>query len=255
MKQPFGRFAWHDVMTTDIESAIDFFVGLFGWSIQVIDTAQGKGNYRAFHAADRAMGGFVALDPGQDVASHWLGYVSVDNLDRVVTASDSAGGFQAVPPTEIPNVGKIAVLRDPSGGAIAPIERQTEPDILPKSTEEGQICWNELHTPDGVICAPYYAAILGWKPTDRMMGSFGPYTVFSDGTEDVAGMAGSEVASLPFPVWIPYVRVKNLAQAVNRVQQLGGTIWLLPVDIPDVGSVAIVADPSGAPTGLFQSSD
>lgn len=242
-------------MTTDIESAIDFFVGLFGWSIQVIDSAQGKGSYRAFHAGERAMGGFVALDPDQDVASHWLSYVSVDDLDRVVTASDGAGGFQAVPPTEIPQVGRVAVLRDPSGGAIAPLEPETEPDGPPRNTEEGQVCWNELHTPDGDTCAAYYAAILGWKPTDRMMGSFGPYTVFSDGTEDVAGMAGSEVASLPFPVWIPYVRVKDVAQTVNRVQQLGGTIWLLPVDIPDVGGVAIVADPSGAPTGLFQSFD
>lgn len=254
MQQPYGRFVWHDLITTDIESAIDFFVGLFGWSIQVVDTARSKGSYRVFHAAERAMGGFVALDPDREVASHWLGYVAVENLDNVVAASEGAGGVQAVAPIEIPQIGRIAVLRDPSGGNYAPLQRNSEASLPPEETQHGEICWNELHAPDHPRCVAYYGATFGWAADERPMGSYGQYTVFNDGTRDVAGLAGHRVASLPCPVWIPYVRVTDLTKAANRVQQLGGAFWVLPVDIPDVGSAAVIADPSGAPTGLFQSS-
>ena len=254
MQRPCGRFVWHDLRTTDIEAAIDFFVGLFGWSIQVVDTARSKGGYRVFHANDRVMGGFVALQADLGEVSHWLGYVSVEDLDPVVAASDDARGSQAVSPTEIPQVGRIAVLRDPCGAAFAPLQRISETDPSPSHTGDGEICWNELHSPEPSLCAAYYSAVLGWTADQRPMGPFNPYIVFGACGEDVAGLSGPLVASLPFPVWIPYVRVPDLSQAANRAQQLGGSLWLLPVDISGVGSVAVIADPSGAPTGLFQGS-
>lgn len=252
MQQPYGRFVWHDLRSTDIEAAIDFFVGLFGWSVQVVDTDRGKGSYRVFHVNHRVMGGFVALQADLGEVSHWLGYLAVENLDQVVAASDDAGGTQAVSATEIPQVGRIAVLRDPSGGGFAPLQGISETEPQPERTGHGEFCWNELHSPDQPGCAAYYSAVFGWRADERPMGPFDPYTVFGDCEGDVAGLAGPHVASLPFPVWIPYVRVTDLTRTADRVQQLGGSFWLLPQDIPGVGRVAIIADPSGAPTGLFQ---
>ncbi len=252
MEQLMGRFVWHDLMTTDIESAIDFFVGLFGWSIQVVDSGSGGANYRVFHAAGRAMGGFVAMDPVHGVASHWLGYVSVQDLDHVVTAADAAGGSIAVAPTHIPQVGRFAVLRDPSGGTLAPLQRDPKFDEPQRDSEDGQICWNELHSSDPADCADYYATVFGWRAAERELAAYGPYTVFSDHSKDLAGMAESKLLSRPATLWIPYVLVSDLGRSVSRVQQLGGSVWLLPVDIPEVGGAAIIADPSGAPTGLFQ---
>jgi predicted enzyme related to lactoylglutathione lyase len=54
------------------------------------------------------------------------------------------------------------------------------------------------------------------------------------------------------PTWLPFVRVKNLAESVGLAKQLGGQVLLEPR--PDLfeGRVAVLADPTGAAIGVLE---
>src|SRR6185295_15761500 len=45
----------------------------------------------------------------------WTGYVGVDDVDAYAGRVSKAGGAIHVPPTDIPNVGRFAMVADPQG--------------------------------------------------------------------------------------------------------------------------------------------
>ena len=51
----------------------------------------------------------------------WTGYVTVDNIDETAKLTESLGGRVIIPPTDIPEVGRFAILADPQGAGIAAI--------------------------------------------------------------------------------------------------------------------------------------
>jgi len=50
---------------------------------------------------------------------HWLGYVAVQDVDAIARQATELGGMVIVPGTEIPGVGRFAVLADPQGAFFA----------------------------------------------------------------------------------------------------------------------------------------
>jgi predicted enzyme related to lactoylglutathione lyase len=50
---------------------------------------------------------------------HFRIYVAVDNIDESAAKAESLGGSILRPPVDIPNVGRMAVLRDPTGAAFS----------------------------------------------------------------------------------------------------------------------------------------
>jgi predicted enzyme related to lactoylglutathione lyase len=51
----------------------------------------------------------------------WKSYVTVDNIDETAKMAESLGGKICLPPTDIPEVGRFAIIVDPQGGVIAAI--------------------------------------------------------------------------------------------------------------------------------------
>lgn len=82
-----GRFVWHDMMTKDLDRSLAFYSALFGWRITAADT--GDPPYRMIHLGDRPIGGMLPLDRSSEIPSHWIGYVTTDDihasLGRVTT--------------------------------------------------------------------------------------------------------------------------------------------------------------------------
>ena len=74
-------------------TALQFYKALFGWTTNDISTPP-----------------------------HWLVYFAVDDTDAIVRQSESQGGTTIVPPMDVANVGRFAVLRDPQGGYFAVIK-------------------------------------------------------------------------------------------------------------------------------------
>jgi predicted enzyme related to lactoylglutathione lyase len=57
------------------------------------------------------------------------------------------------------------------------------------------------------------------------------------------------------PNWLPFVRVKNVAEAVTKAEQLGGKALIAPKAEHLKGRIAVIADPTGAALGLLEWSE
>ena len=118
-----GSFSWNELTTTDTAGALAFYTGLFGWTTEVkkMDgpTSTGCTEYTIVKVGDRMVGGIMKSPPG--VPTVWTSYVTVDNVDETAKQAESLGGKVMLPPTDIPHVGRFAILIDPQGAAIAAI--------------------------------------------------------------------------------------------------------------------------------------
>ena len=114
---PPGDFIWYELMTPDAEGAKAFYDAVVGWNIGE-GVAEFNG-YRMINTGDGgAAGGVLPLD--DEMQQHgarptWLGYISVRDVDSKVAAIEESGGKSLMPPTDIPNVGRIAMVADPQG--------------------------------------------------------------------------------------------------------------------------------------------
>lgn len=119
--------------------------------------------------------------------------------------------------------------------------------------QDATFIWNELVTNDQQKCGPFYSALLGWTRKEVDIGPAGLYTVFQSNGTDVAGMMSpaSEYSRSRPPFWSAYISVDDIDACAARVAALGGQIIAEPEDIPDVGRVCMLADPSGAPVCLM----
>jgi predicted enzyme related to lactoylglutathione lyase len=119
----------------------------------------------------------------------------------------------------------------------------------------GAICWNELHTRDTKRAADFYTKVVGWttRPGSGVFGS--QYTEwFTRGGQHVGSMM-SMPAQVPAGVpsnWAIYINVADVDAAVAKAVKLGARRLAESFDVPTVGRVGVIADPTGAVVHLFQ---
>ena len=112
-----GSFSWNELTTSDTQAALEFYTKLFGWKTEVMHME--CMDYTIVKVGDRMVGGVMTAPEGAPV--QWTGYVTVDDIDETAKLAQSLGATICVPPTDIPEVGRFAVLRDPQGATIAAI--------------------------------------------------------------------------------------------------------------------------------------
>ena len=120
--QTHGDFSWSELMTRDLEGAKKFYQELLGWKLEDMPMQQG-GTYTVLKAGERSVGGMMSM-PSQvpaEVPSHWMAYVTVDDVDAVAKKVGELGGAILVPPMDIPDVGRFCTFKDPQGAAISVI--------------------------------------------------------------------------------------------------------------------------------------
>jgi len=109
-----GAFSWLELMTGELDDAAAFYSEIFGWSVRRMDMPTGP--YHVIKVGDTDVGGLMATPPDAGpVPPHWGVYITVDNVDSVAEKVKAHGGTIVVPPTDIPTVGRFAVLQDPQG--------------------------------------------------------------------------------------------------------------------------------------------
>jgi uncharacterized protein len=200
------------------------------------------------------VGGLVSLPTSEGISSHWMPYVEVKDLDAVVRRAKELNGFVPVPPTPLDGMGRFAVIADQRGAHISPIEVGSNAKLKGSKAGQpgpGQVSWNEVISDDPESTAKFFADVFGWEASAQQFGG-NPYTIFKKGEEQLGGcMKAPE--GVP-PQWIAYWTVNNVDQSVNRAKQLGARVDAPPFDVPNVGRMAWLADPTGAPFALFQAS-
>lgn len=109
-----GSMCWTELATKSPAPAAEFYRGLFGWSASTTDL--GPFRYTEFLAGERPVAGMqrITEDWGL-VAPHWLVFFAVDDCDATAAHATSLGARVQLPPTELPRLGRYAVLADPDG--------------------------------------------------------------------------------------------------------------------------------------------
>ena len=116
---PPGTFCWPELGTTDPKGAAAFYRTLFGWNAKV--GTDGGVEYTEFSAGGSPSAGMMEM-PSQvpsEVPAHWTPYFQVTDCDATAAKATSAGGKTIVPPTDIPKVGRFAMIEDPQGAMFA----------------------------------------------------------------------------------------------------------------------------------------
>lgn len=115
-----GAFCWNELYTTDPKRAGDFYSKMFDWAREPMPMPTGQ-EYTIFKKGDAQAAGMMELPKEWKVAPHWLVYFAVDDSDRTVDKARKMGAGVMVPPTDIPNIGRFAILNDPQGADFAVI--------------------------------------------------------------------------------------------------------------------------------------
>jgi predicted enzyme related to lactoylglutathione lyase len=244
-------------MTPDPDGAKVFYDQVVGWNIG--EPMPGPMDYRMIGRADGGNAGGV-LRLTSDMASHgakpiWLGYIHVRDIDAAVAATEKAGGQVYMGASDIPEVGRIAMVTDPQGAPfylMTPTPPADKPDAKSDvfaPNELGRCAWNELATSDQKAALDFYTAQFGWTAGDIMpMGDMGDYQFIMQ--DDV--MIGAIMTRAPEnPVrWRFYFRVADVDAAKAAAERGGGTIIHGPQEVPGGDRVLIGRDPQGAEFAL-----
>ncbi len=112
-----GEICWSELSTTDVEGCKRFYSDMFGW------TYSGGADYQEIHlGGGKQFGGIMQkASELENVPSHWMSYVSVDDIDASMAKAVELGGSVVVPVMDIPKTGRFGVISDPSGAVIAMI--------------------------------------------------------------------------------------------------------------------------------------
>ncbi|MCA9719328.1 MAG: VOC family protein [Myxococcales bacterium] len=109
-----GASCWNELATHDPEEAARFYCALFDWRAETVEIDGTR--YTTFHRGALATAGMVAMDPSWgDVPPHWMVYFQVAKAGDVVERARELGGDVRTPATDIPPVGRFAVIGDPQG--------------------------------------------------------------------------------------------------------------------------------------------
>ena len=239
-----GRFVWRELMTTDVAKARGFYGELFGWTYQ--DAPMGDFTYTLVKKGEPMIGGMMEMKDAPH-PPHWMSYVSVDDVDAAAKRAGESGGTVAVPPTDIPNIGRFSVIGDPDS-AFFTLFKSAQGDPAPSMPGVGTFCWETLSTNDVEKAKDFYGKVVGWT-VGAGPGGNPNVPVFAAGDAQVADVQKAQ--GVP-PSWMTYVVVEKLEAANERATKLGGTIVMPLIEVPHVGRISLMRDPTGAHLGLFE---
>lgn len=121
------------------------------------------------------------------------------------------------------------------------------------SKTHGTWFWHELLTSDVRKAKSFYGKLFGWTTQPMKMPGM-TYTMWKRGRSMHGGMMDSKNAGGAPPHWMTYVQVDDVDASAKRVARLGGKVVAKPFDIPGVGRICVIADPTGAMISMIQPS-
>jgi uncharacterized protein len=120
-----GEFCWTEIITTDVENSKNFYTNVFGWEFNQSKATGEDFEYLEYNNPNSfPMGALFKMTPemsgdGEVPPPHFTNYIHVNNVDEMAAKAFELGGKVIVPPSDIPNVGRFAVIQDPTGGTFS----------------------------------------------------------------------------------------------------------------------------------------
>lgn len=236
-----GTPCWYELTTKDLDKAADFYGKAIGWSIA--DSGMEGIDYRLASAGDTIVAGLMAMP---DAPTFWMIYFAADDCDATVRAAAAEGAAIHRPPTDIPGVGRFAILTDPQDATFAILQPQSggQGGAFDQA-KMGHGNWHELYTTDPESALAFYGKLFGWTESRRMdLGEMGFYHIIAHNGTDIGGVF-KPGGGTP-PLWMPYFGVDGAEAALGRIKAGGGALRNGPMEVPGGAWIVQAADPQGA---------
>lgn len=237
-----GTPSWID-LGADIDKAKAFYGSLFGWEAAETGTIEETGGYCIFMLQGKPVAG---LGPQQGPGHpYWTTYISVADADATAAKVKDAGGSVVVEPMDVMDAGRMAVFSDSTGAMFS----VWQPGTMPGAglvNESNTWCWSELDSRDVEGAKAFYTKVFGWK-TEDMEGPM-QYTTLKVGDDPIGGLMPmpEAVPAMVPSFWLTYFAVDDCDAAIKKVESLGGSVLMPPMDIPGTGRFSVVTDDQGA---------
>ncbi len=245
-----GTPCWVDLMTPDIDGAIAFYTGLFGWEHETTLMPDGSHMYTTLRKDGLRVAGLGGTFPGMENApAVWNSYVAVENAEETAALIEKAGGKIIMAPMQVMEHGTMCVASDPFGAAFS-LWQPDQHKGAEVVNEPDTYSWNELLTSDIDGAKSFYNQVFGWEYEGQQMGP-GMYWVIQGGSE--GGLGGLMVRPEAYPAqapdaWAVYFWVADLAAKVAAATAAGATVANEPMTVPGIGTFAVMLD---ANHGMF----
>jgi uncharacterized protein len=115
----------------------------------------------------------------------------------------------------------------------------------------GTPCWVDLGVADIGKAKAFYTGLFGWDVQEGPPESGGYSMAELDG-RPVAGIGPKMGPAEMPPAWTTYIASADADDTVRKIREAGGQVAMEPMDVMDVGRMAIAADPGGAFFGIWQ---
>ena len=269
---PPGVSCFVDTERTDVDAAMAFYGGLFGWSYKDVSPA----------GAPRFA---LAQIDGLDVAGHRRGLrrragrrgtptSRSRDADAIVAKVEAAGGTTLLAPLDFGEAGRMAVFADPEG-AVFRVWQAAEAGGAELVNAPGAWNWSDLETRDIAAAKAFYSAVFGWEYQDVDFGSgaatmirvpgygdhleaLNPGTLARhkeggapEGFSDAIGWMQPPSGADGPARWAVTFGVADADEAASRAAELGGAVLVEPFDVP-YSRMAVIRDPDGATFTLGQ---
>jgi predicted enzyme related to lactoylglutathione lyase len=246
-----GTFCWADLGSPDAAAAKRFYTALFGLTAE--DRPMGPDAVYTMLTVDgRSVAALYQQEPAPGgTPPQWLSYISVGSVNESAQRAKELGGAILMDPFDVLDVGRMAMVQDPTGAVVALWEprRHTGAGLM---GEPNALCWNELATTDTQRAGAFYTSLFGWSTETQPLGA-GTYTLFTDAGAPRGGMMAIPPQLGPVPShWKIYFAVSDCEGQTTLAQSLGGAVRFPPTDAAGVGRYSVLADPQGAVFAVIQ---
>jgi predicted enzyme related to lactoylglutathione lyase len=234
------RFDWHELQTRDCARASRFYEAFGGWT--TADVSAGGPRERHLCAVDGAAIGAITISQAPPhVPAFWLPFLAVGDLEGSIARARALGARVLREPAPMPGAGSLAVAIDPRGALFG--LRSVEPADPNESLPEA-FCWDELLTDEAESAAAFYAALTGCSIEVVDLGPMGSYRILVSDAGRIAGVMKHPENVRPH--WLPYLGVRDVDADTSRAVELGASLYFAPREIPGMGRLSGIDDPTGA---------
>jgi predicted enzyme related to lactoylglutathione lyase len=245
-----GKQVFAELVTPDLAAAEKFYGSLFGWQFKAVPGLSAP--YATAVLGGINVAGLVQkpLPAAEHRQSAWLTFLAVTDVGAAVSTAEAQGGRTLMPAHEAPGRGEEALLADPQGAVFGVLTSSSgdPPDVLAAT---GTFIWQSLHAGDPMRDAAFYAKLFGYQVFGGPPDGDGQHVLLASDTYARASINVIPQNYTGHGQWVSYVRVDNAARAAAKAVALGGSVLVPAKTDRHGGMIAVVADPSGAPIGLF----
>ena len=239
-----GAPCWSELGTTDLAAAGAFYSELLGWTPGE-SSADAGGYTRMLLDGDPVAATSPLYQEGQPVA--WTVSIAVADADATTAKATAAGGTVIAPPMDVFDLGRFAVLADPTGAVFSVWQARAFAGAA-RRDETGALCWIELRTRDTAAAQAFYTEVFGWS-----VNAGEGYTQFGLEGADFGGMMamGPDFPEGIPPHWALYFGVDDVDASAAKATELGGMVHVPGTDIPGTGRFAVLTDPQGGAFAIY----